>query len=247
MDRNELLSYLNELLKVDEFSDASPNGLQVEGKSEINSIICGVSSSERLFQIAVSKGADMIIVHHGLFWKRDPSPLTITGIRRNRLAFLLQNDLNLVSYHLPLDAHEEFGNNIQILRRLHIAPLQPVEVGYIGICEPPLPLDKLRERIDKELETDSMIFDFGPAEVRKLLVISGSSSFVVEDAARLGVDTFLGGDIREEHVRVCEELGLNFIAGGHYNTEKFGVQALCNHITEKFGVTTEYVDIPNPV
>ena len=91
------------------------------------------------------------------------------------------------------------------------------------------------------------MFDFGPSEVNRLLVISGSSSFVAEHAARLGVDTFLGGDIREEHVRICEELSLNFIAAGHYNTEKFGVQALCNHITEKFGMTTEYIDIPNPI
>lgn len=247
MDRNKLLSYLNELLEVDKFQDASPNGLQIEGKSEVEKIICGISVSQRLFEAAVSRSADMILVHHGLFWKSDPHPLTVDGVRRKRLELLLSNQLNLAAYHLPLDAHGEFGNNILILKRLRIPVSEAYEIGFVGKPESELSLLQLHQAVDRELQTKSILFDFGPARVKKIAVISGSSSFAVEEASRRGIDTFIGGDIRESHVRICEELGMNFIAAGHHNSEKFGVIALGDHITQKFGLESEFIDIPNPV
>ncbi len=118
--RDEIVQYINELLNIAEFQDDSFNGLQVEGKAEIEKIVLGVSISERLFQAAIGEQADMIIVHHGMFWKNAPSPYLITGILRNRIALLIKNDINLVAYHLPLDAHAELGNNAQIMKRLSI-------------------------------------------------------------------------------------------------------------------------------
>lgn len=247
MNRDELVHYLNELLAIAEFSDTSANGLQVEGRKQIEKIVCGVSISDRLFKAAIDKNADMILVHHGLFWKRDPSPMTITGIRRNRLALLLKNGINLVAYHLPLDAHGEFGNNIQLLNRLQIPAVDPFEVGFIGSPADSLSVSDLCRKIDVALETNSVLFDFGPQEVKQLLVVSGSGSLLAENAKQIGIDTFIGGDIKEDHVRIFEELQLNYIAAGHYNSEKLGVQALCDHITLKFGLETEFVDVPNPV
>lgn len=247
MDRHELLNYLNELLAIDKFEDACPNGLQIEGKSQVNRIVCGVSVSQRLFETAISRSADMIMVHHGLFWKGDPHPLTVEGVLRKRLELLLTNQLNLVAYHLPLDAHREYGNNILILNRLKIPVSEAYEIGFVGSPQASLTLAELHENVNRELQANAILFDFGPGKVTKVAVISGSSSFAVEEAAARGIDTFIGGDIRESHVRICEELGMNFIAAGHYNSEKFGVQALGKHIADKFGLESEFVDIPNPI
>jgi len=247
MNRGELLNYLNQFLAIDDYDDSCPNGLQVEGAAEIHKIACGVSASERLFQAAITAGADAILLHHGIFWQRDPHPYRITGICKKRLALLLKHDLNLFAYHLPLDGHQEIGNNIQILKRLQIPPLEAMEVGFIGYLRRPLDIHELIERINEQLATNAELFDFGPKTVEKVLIISGSSSAACERAKELGVDTFIGGDIREDQVRVCEELSLNFIAAGHYNTEKYGVQALAEHIQQKFSLATEFIDIPNPV
>ena len=247
MDRNELLNDLNQYLEIDQFDDYCQNGLQVEGKSEIKKIAFGVSTSERMFQKSIDSQADMIIVHHGMFWQKDPQPYSVTGIRKRRLELLIKNDVNLVAYHLPLDAHHEVGNNIQILNLLQIPPLESMEVGFIGYSRKPIEIKDLYSRVNDQLKTNAILFNFGEQFVEKILVISGSSSAACERAKALGIDTFIGGDIREEHVRTCEELGINFIAAGHYNTEKFGVQALAKHVNQSYNLEVEFIDIPNPV
>lgn len=247
MERTELLNYLHQYLEIDQFDDYCHNGLQVEGKSQVKKISFGVSVSERLFQTSAQRNADMIIVHHGMFWQKDPHPIQVTGHRKKRLEILLKNNINLVVYHLPLDAHKEVGNNIQILKRLQIPPHESMEIGFIGHLIRPTNIKKFQENIDNDLKTNSILLNFGKEFVEKVLVISGSSSRACEKAVELGVDTFIGGDIREEQVRLCEELGLNFIAAGHYNTEKFGVQALAEHVKQKFDLAVEFIDIPNPI
>lgn len=245
--RDEIIQYINELLNNSEFEDDSVNGLQVEGKAEIERIVLGVSCSERLFQAAVERQADLIIVHHGLFWKQSPSPYILTGIFRNRIALLIKNDINLAAYHLPLDAHVELGNNAQIVKRLQIEPIKPVEVGFLGRLRVPLSLKKLVDMINKELQTKSQVFSYGSPDVHRVLVLSGGTSRYYQLALENDADTFIGGDMRENVVRELEEVGLNFIDAGHYNTEKFGVQALGDKLKQEFAVNCEFIDIPNPV
>ena len=245
--RDEIIEYINDFLSTSEFDDLSVNGLQVEGKTEIEKIVLGVSVSERLFQAAVQQKADMVIVHHGAFWKNAPAPYILTGMHRNRMALLIKNDINLAAYHLPLDAHSEIGNNAQIMKRLNIEPIKPVEVGFLGRLNEPVPLEVFAETVNKELQTISQVFPFGPQHVQRVLVMSGSSSRYYQLALDNDVDTFLGGDMRENVVRELEEVGLNFIHAGHYNTEKFGVQALGEKLNLQFNLYCKFIDIPNPV
>jgi len=246
-DRNEIIVFLNDLLHVNEFEDYCVNGMQVEGKRDVRSIVVGVSASKRMFEAAIHQGADMIIVHHGLFWKGDPSPMQLTGMLRDRLALLMKHDINLLGYHLPLDAHPELGNNAQIMKRLNLEPIAPVDVGFLGQLSEAAPRERFARLVNEVLETTAQVFPFGPDLVQRVLVISGGSSQQYKTAAIIGADTFIGGDIRENIVRELEEVGLNFIHAGHYNTEKFGVQALASAIVNRFNIPCHFIDIPNPV
>ena len=245
--RDEILDYLNDLLNIFEFDDYCVNGMQVEGKKDVKCIVLGVSVSQRLFQQAINKNADMIIVHHGIFWKSDPQPFSLTGILRERLVLLLKNDINLLAYHLPLDAHPEFGNNARILKKLDIEPLQPVEEGFLGKLKTKIRRENFIDLVNEKLKTDAQVFLFGTEFVQKVLILSGGSSRYYHLAKEYGADTFIGGDIKENIVRELEETNINYINAWHYNTEKFGVQSLGEIITNRFGIQCEFVDIPNPV
>lgn len=246
-ERAEIIDFIGSHLNVAEFEDFCINGLQVEGKERISTIVLGVSSSARLFAEAVQRNADMIIVHHGLFWENDPSPFSITRIMRNRIALLMKHDINLAAYHLPLDAHPETGNNAQILKRLKLRPLSAVDVGFIGELKNPLNPSEFQRQVDEKLETQSILLPFGNHEIFRVLVISGAggSAFSLADAN--GADTLLTGEIRETTVRASEELQLNLIIAGHYNTEKLGIQALGQLIERQFHVSCQFIDIPNPI
>jgi len=247
VNRNEIIAYINDLLKITAFDDLCVNGLQVEGKKEIQNIVLGVSVSGRLFQAAVHEHADMIIVHHGAFWKNAPSPYILTGFHGFRMSLLLKNDINLAAYHLPLDAHPEIGNNAQILKLLRMQPIQPVEVGFLAQLPSPMKLEKFVAIVNQELQTAAQIFPFGQPHAHRILVISGGSSRYYQLALNAHADTFLGGDMRENVVRELEEVGLNFIHAGHYNTEKLGVLALGDKLTREFSLNCKFIDIPNPV
>lgn len=247
VQRDEIIRYLNELLKINEFDDLSMNGLQVAGKEQVARVVLGVSISERLFRAALAEQADMIIVHHGAFWKNVPAPYVLTGLHGRRMSLLIKNDVNLAAYHLPLDAHPELGNNAQLVKRLGLAMVKPVEIGFLGQFSAPVPRQQFVATIDDQLQTTSQVFPFGAAEVRRVLVLSGGSSLYYRLALDNGADTFVGGDIREHLVRELEEVGLNFINAGHYNTEKLGVQALGENLSDQFHLECHFIDIPNPV
>lgn len=247
VDRDQILNYLNEFLKVQEFDDYCINGLQVEGKAEIKKVICAVSVSQRLFSQAVKRNADLIIVHHGLFWRSDPSPFFITGLLKNRLALLLKNDINLAGYHLPLDAHPKIGNNAQIMKRLNLTPIKPVDVGFLGELKTETDRDGFINLVNAKIDTEAQIFNFGRSKIRRVLVVSGGGSRLYPMALENKVDVFISGEIKENVVRELEESGLNYINAGHYNTEKFGIQALCQQIANQFNLNCEFIDIPNPV
>jgi len=247
MTRDSLIAYLNELLGIEGFQDYCVNGLQVEGKAEIQKIAGGVSVSQRFLNKAIHWGADLVLLHHGLFWKSDPHPFYLRGIQKKRLELLIKNNLSLAAYHLPLDAHDVYGNNIQILKKLGLQPVEPLEIGFVGKVEKPLSRDSFLSLINQKLNCEATPFFYGKDAIQTILVISGASSAAYEEAAAHRVDAFIGGDIREENVRGIEEVGLNYVAAGHYNTERFGVQALLKHLSEKFGLETTFFEIPNPV
>ena len=247
MNRDSLVAYLNDLLGIEDFQDYCVNGLQVEGKPEIQKIAGGVSVSQRFLNEAIKWGADLVLLHHGLFWKSDPYPFYLRGIQKRRLELLIKNDLNLAAYHLPLDAHGVFGNNIQILNKLDLQPVEPLEIGFVGQFKDSLSKDAFLALINKKLNCEATAFFYGKDAIQTVLVISGASSAAYEEASARGVDAFIGGDIREENVRGIEEVQLNYVAAGHYNTERFGIQALLSHLNEKFGLETTFFEIPNPV
>jgi dinuclear metal center YbgI/SA1388 family protein len=245
--REKILNYLNELLNISEFDDYCVNGMQVEGKKEVKCIVLGVSVSQRLFQQAIEKNADMIIVHHGMFWKSDPQPFSLTGIFRERLALLLKKNINLLAYHLPLDAHPEFGNNARIITKLDMKPVKTVAEGFVGELKMKLKREEFIDLINEKLATEAQVFPFGNEYVKKVLILSGGSCRYYFLAKENSADTFIGGDIKENIVRELEETNINYINAWHYNTEKFGVQVLGEIIANKFGIQCDFIDIPNPV
>jgi len=247
MKRSEILSYLDEFLGVSDISDYCVNGLQVEGTPEITRIITGVSVSQRLFEAALDTGAELIIVHHGIFWKGTQHPFSLTGVMRNRIKTLLLNDLNLAAYHLPLDAHPRIGNNARIMDSLGLHEKTAFDVGFIGDYAQPIPIGEFISRLVSLLPDPINHLDYGKPVVKRVAVISGGGSGSVEEAASLGADLFLSGEILEPAVRTSEELGIHAISAGHYNSERFGPLALADHLRNSVGIPADFIDIPNPV
>jgi len=248
MQREELNRYLDGLLEISRFQDYCPNGLQVEGRAEIRRIVSGVTASFALIQAALAEDADAILVHHGYFWKGDDPCLT--GTRRARIALLIAHELNLFAYHLPLDAHAELGNNAQLGKRLGLAEsgrFADQEIGFCGSLDAPMRLDAFAARVTHRLGREPLVIGDGAREVRNIAWCTGAAQGFFEDAIRLGPDAYLSGEISEQQVHLAREAGVAFIAAGHHATEKYGVQALGEHLAARFGVGHKFIDIPNPV
>ncbi|MBU4256995.1 Nif3-like dinuclear metal center hexameric protein [Patescibacteria group bacterium] len=242
--RNKIVEFCEDYLKVKDFTDYCVNGLQVEGVEEVDKIVIGVSISKQLIKSAINKKAQMIIVHHGIFKDQVGTPPKFTGYLRNRLKIILENDINLCGFHLPLDAQPQIGNNISLCKLLGIMKTKPFNVGFIGELKRETNFQDFVKNVNKKLNTQSCIIAAGPRKVKRIGVISGGSSPDFKFAAELGADTYLCGDIREDVVRAVEEIGVNFINAGHYNTEKLGIQNLGNLIAKKFGIEVEFIDVP---
>ena len=245
--RNAVLEYIDRALDCGSFQDYCVNGLQVEGRKEVRRIATGVSASLRFFEEASAWGADLLVVHHGLFWKNSNHPFALTGVTRNRVAFLLNRDINLAAYHLPLDAHPELGNNAVIMRRLEADVLEQVDVGFTGVFEPELPVADLAARVDGMLPSPALRLTYGPEKVRNIAVVSGGAPHLLEEAAGRGVDAFITGELSEYVPRLAEELGVHVFAMGHYNSERFGVMALGERLFEVFDLPVRFFDVANPV
>ena len=245
-----LLSALNEYLEADSISDYCPNGLQVEGRPHIRRIISGVTASQALIDAAIERKADAILVHHGYFWKGE-NPV-LTGMKQRRIKSLLQHDINLIAYHLPLDIHPEVGNNVQLARRLGLAitgPLQagnPRSVGLIGELAEPLSSADFAACIDQALQRTPMVIDAGKP-VRTVAWCTGGAQSYMQHAIDAGVDAFITGEISEHSTHSALENGISYFAAGHHATERYGVQALGEWLVKQFGIEHEYVECPNPV
>lgn len=249
MHRDDLARYLDELLDAPRFRDYCPNGLQVEGRSEVRRIVSGVTASLELLQAAVACGADAVLVHHGYFWRGEAS--TVTGLRKKRLATLINGDLNLYAYHLPLDAHHELGNNAQLGRRLGL--VEECRVGEqdlvcIGRIEAgATTLGEFAARVHQVLGRAPLIIGDDSRPLARLAWCTGGAQGMFEQVLGQGVDAYVTGEISEQQVHAARESGIAFLACGHHATERFGVQALGNRLAADLGLEHQFIDIPNPV
>jgi dinuclear metal center YbgI/SA1388 family protein len=248
MKREELSRYLDKLLEAGRFRDYCPNGLQVEGRPEVQRLLAGVTANQSLLDVAVARGADAVLVHHGWFWRGDD--LRVTGLRKTRLQTLLRHDINLIAYHLPLDAHPEFGNNAQLGKRLGwIADdhFGEQELGWLGHLENPCSVSAIADRVGRELQRQPLVIAGDGRMVSRVAWCSGAAQGLFEQAIALGVDLYLSGEISEPTVHLARESGVAYIAAGHHASERYGVQALAEHLAERFALDCEFVDIDNPV
>jgi dinuclear metal center YbgI/SA1388 family protein len=252
MKIKELLDYTGQLLMVERFRDYCPNGLQVEGRTEIHRIVSGVTASMDLLEAALAADADMVLVHHGYFWRNEDE--RVIGIKRTRLKFLLQHNLNLVAYHLPLDAHPELGNNAQLGRRLGIKidgwagdkTTDPAIIAH-GTLPDSVSLEELGSQIMEALDRKPLLIGNLSKPVRRIAWCTGAAQNYLELAAELDVDVFISGEISEQTVHLARESGVAYIAAGHHATERYGVQALGQHLAGFFGLEHTFIDIDNPV
>lgn len=245
--RDRIIEFCDDYLKIKDFEDKCFNGLQVEGREEIKKVITGVTLSKKLIEQAIEKKADMIMVHHGFFLNDIPSPFRLRGFWRNRVKMLLESDINLAGYHLPIDAHPLIGNNISLCKMLGVGKSKPFGVGFIGELAKEVPFEKFSALVERQLCTHNFTIAAGKKKVKKIAIVSGSDSPNLENAYFAGADVFLTGDIREDVVRKVEEVGINFINAGHYNTEKDGIRNLGELVAKKFKIEAEFVDVPNEV
>jgi len=245
-DRDEILAFASGLLDLDAYPDYGPMGLQVAGAREVERIACGVSASLELFERAASSGAQMLLVHHGLLWDRDPR--VIDDAARRRLKALFDSDITLAAYHLALDGHPEVGNNALLARELGIDPSEPFAgIGFGGVLEEPVSIDEFAARVREKVGGDPIVFAHGPERIERAAVVTGGAARYVADASREGYDLFLTGEAAEPTLHTAQELGIHFVAAGHYATERIGVQALAKRLAEQFDLEWEFIDLPNPV
>lgn len=250
MLRNDLLQSLDTLLQPQNFRDYGPNGLQVEGRTEINRLVTGVTASRALIEAAVQAGADAILVHHGLFWRGQSS--CVTGWMKQRLALLLQHDINLLAYHLPLDAHPEFGNNAQLAQRLGLqAEGRTGEQDMVFLGSPVqgsfASATALAAHAEQVLQRPVTLIDGDPArQVCKIAWCSGGAQGYFEAAIAAGVDAFITGELSEPQAHYARECGVAFLACGHHATERYGAPAVGAEMARRHGISHQFIDIDNP-
>jgi dinuclear metal center YbgI/SA1388 family protein len=251
-ETTDLITALDELLQPDEFSDYGPNGLQVPGSRDVSSVATGVSAQAELFERAAELGAELLVVHHGLFW--DAAPRVIDDRLKRRLELLFDNDIALAAYHLPLDAHPEVGNNALIAEGLGCdsrAPFASHRGRAIGVegrfKGEGIQAGELLDRVRLLTGREPLLFDSGPSTVTSIGIVSGAGASYLEDAIAAGLDAFLTGEPAERVMALAYEAGVHFIAAGHYATETFGVRRLGELLEQRFGVGHTFIDVPNPI
>ena len=244
--RDEIIRFANELLEVDRFPEYGTPGLQVLGADEVTKLACGVSSSKELFERAATAGAQLLIVHHGMFWRNEP--VWIDRRQRGRLETLFAADLSLAAYHLALDAHPELGNNALLADTLGVEIERPfAEVGQGGTLREPGRIEELVARLGTAIGREPLVFAHGPERIQRVAVCSGAAGRYLIDAAHEGYDVLVTGEPEEPSLQTARELGIHFVAGGHDATERLGVQALSRRLAEQFRLDWTFIEVDNPV
>ncbi len=247
IERNTLLSVFNGLLQPERFKDYGPNGLQVEGKSEIRRIVSGVTASRALIEAAIEAGADAIFVHHGLFWRGMDG--RITGWLKERIRLLLAHDINLFAYHLPLDAHAELGNNAQLGARLGVqgqAAFGEQNLGWLAdvdFADAAALAGHVQSVLGRKV-TLAGVQEHKP--IRRLAWCTGGAQGFFESAIAAGADAYITGEISEPQMHLAQEMGVSFIAAGHHATERYGAPAVAAHVAQECGLEHRFIDIDNP-
>ena len=250
---DELSAYLDQCLQPDRFQDYCPNGLQVEGRPRVASLASGVTASLALLEEAIAWGADAVLVHHGYFW-RGETP-RVVGMKRRRLAALLRSDTSLIAYHLPLDAHPDYGNNVRFGILMGIEPgaqeaLQPGTpgaVGSIGSLPAPVTAGELVSSLAGITKRQPLHIGDPQGTVQRIAWCTGAAQGYIDKAVAAGADLYVTGEASEQTVHVAREEGIHFVAAGHHATERYGVQALGQHLAQRFGLDHRFFDIHNPV
>ncbi|MEQ9463393.1 MAG: Nif3-like dinuclear metal center hexameric protein [Haliea sp.] len=251
VDLQQLVTYTDELLQASRFSDYCPNGLQVQGRPGVQRIVSGVTACQLLLDAAAELEADLVLVHHGFFWRGEAQP--VVGMKRRRLGTLLRHDMSLLAYHLPLDAHPELGNNARlgallgILDPEHLDAASPESVGSVGRLPQPLRAADLVARLESLTGRAPLHIGDPGRPVQRIAWCIGAAQSYIGAAVAAGADLFLTGEASEQTVHIAREEGLQFVAAGHHATERYGVQALGEHLAARYGLEHRYVDIDNPV
>lgn len=250
VSRDELLAACDRLLQPALFKDYGPNGLQVEGRVRVRKLVSGVTASLAFIDAAIDAGADALFVHHGLFWRGQDG--RVTGWMKQRLARLLSHDINLLAYHLPLDAHAELGNNAQLARRIGVRVLDAGEgrfgdqsLGFLGL-RAPAPAAELLKDIECSLGRAALLVGDPGRRVERVAICTGGAQGYFEAAIAAGADVFITGEISEPQTHYAREAGVAYIACGHHASERYGAPAVAGHVAELLGIEHEFIDIPNP-
>lgn len=249
----ELTDYVNQLLMIDQYQDYAPNGLQVEGKNTIHKIVTGVTACQKLLDEAIKHQADAVMVHHGYFWKGEPAEMI--SMKYQRLSKLIKHDINLLAYHLPLDGHITYGNNICLAQRLDLTfqkehPVKPgANIVMLGNNNSPVSPVEFGKRISQALNrTPLRVGSDDQRLIEKVAWCTGAGQdFLADVAYQNAIDAFITGEINERTTHIARELDVHFYSAGHHATERDGIRVLGDHIADKFNIDVEFIDIDNPV
>jgi len=247
----QLESELKKLLRPEQFNDYCPNGLQVQGCSEVKKIVSGVTACQDLIEAAVNAQADLLLVHHGYFWRGEDQ--SISGIKKSRIQTLLRHEMSLMAYHLPLDVHHELGNNVQLAEILGINVVGELgkqnnhPIGLTGRFKQELDFAAVKKMLSEKLGRQPLAVEGSARRIGSVAWCTGAAQNYIELAVEAGVDAYITGEVSEPTVHIARESGIHFFAAGHHATERYGVQALGNYLAEKFSIEHEFIDIDNPV
>lgn len=249
--RQALVDYLHDFLACDNFKDYAPNGLQVEGVETLSRVCTAVTACSETIARAASLKADVLLVHHGFFWPSEKP--VITGMKRQRIGELLRHNINLLAYHLPLDCHSELGNNACLAKRLGLQDIEMHKAGntanllWSGAFAQAKSMDDFSQQLQAAVEREPFFIQGSNRPIKRIAFCSGGAHDFIEEAHQLGVDAYISGEVAERTYYQAKELGIHYFAGGHHATERYGIQALGEHVAEKFGLTHQFLDSHNPV
>jgi len=247
----EIIQWCDQTLNTHEFKDYAPNGLQIEGRSDVQKILCAVTASQEAIEVAIAQNADLLLVHHGYFWKGEPYP--ITGMRGKRIKSLIQHDISLVGYHLPLDSHPSLGNNAAIAECLALENLQALDpserhpIGNIGFLKQAMSATEFRDYLTARLGFNTIHLPAEKSQIQKVGFCTGAAQDFIGKAAEQGCDAFISGEVSERTYYEAKELGVHYYACGHHATERYGVQRLAKAISEQFNIEYSYFELNNPI